>query len=414
MDRPLDQTVRRQRLTKRLGIGILVVGLVAIAYMTLSTWLRPTLHPNRMRTAVVEQGSIEATISASGMVVPAFEQVISSPINAQILAINQQPGATVEAGTPLVRLDVTALTKALQDLEDQLAIQANSQQQQQLQQEANLIDLRSRWAIQKLDVETLEKTLANNQKLLAQNLMSEKEVRASEREVEKARIVADQLEATLANAEAAQTATVEGMALEMTRLRRDYAEQQRALDEAAVHAKQAGVLTWVTPEVGATVRQGDVLARIADLSRFQVEVTVSDMHAERLRTGLPVYIRTGALQLEGIVTRVRPTVENGTLTVDVSLAEAAHEQLRPNLRVDAYIVTDERPETLRVVRGPFLSGDGHQQVFIVRNDRAIRTSVEVGLLSFDHAEILDGLQAGDRVITTDMSDYLHLESVEIR
>lgn len=414
MDRPLDESLKRKRLAKRLTLGAGAVGLMIVGFVALSAWMRPTLNQNRIRTAVVERGPVEATISASGLVVPGFEQVISSPIHAQILAINQQPGATLEAGTPIVELDVSTLTEALDDLEDQIAIQENNRRQTQLQREGELIDLRSRLAIKQLDLAALEKTLSDNRKLLAQNLLSEEDLRTSELNVEKARLEQAQLEATLLNSEAALAATLEGSDLEMARLRRDYDKQQRNLEKAAVQASQAGVLTWVTPEVGATVGQGEVLARIADLSRFQVEVTVSDVHASRLQAGLPVQIRAGATMLDGTVMRIRPTVENGTLTVDVSLADASNDQLRPNLRVDAFIVTDQRSETLRIARGPFLTGNGRQQVFVVRDGIAYRTPVQVGLMSFDYAEILDGLAPDDRVITTDMTNFMHLEEVEIR
>src|SRR4029453_875007 len=104
---------------------------------------------------------------------------------------------------------------------------------------------------------------------------------------------------------------------------------------------------------GALVRRGDVIARIADLTSFRVAATVSDVHAGRLRTGLPVVVRANDLDLQGTVIEVFPTVENGVLRFTVALADPSHAGLRPSLRTDVLVVTDRKPRVLRVKRGPF-------------------------------------------------------------
>jgi HlyD family secretion protein len=88
--------------------------------------------------------------------------------------------------------------------------------------------------------------------------------------------------------------------------------------------------------------------------------------------------------------------------------------LRPNLRVEAFIVTGHRDRALRVRKGPSTGGEGYQQVFVVRGDRAERLRVRFGIASFDFVEIVEGLVAGDEVIVSDMTDYQHLTSIRLR
>ena len=156
------------------------------------------------------------------------------------------------------------------------------------------------------------------------------------------------------------------------------------------------------------------MARLADLSSFRVDASVSDAYASRLGTGMPARVRADDRVLAGRVSDVLPAVENGAITVRVALAERSHPSLRPNLRVEVFIVTDHRERALRVGKGSSTSGEGVQQVFVVRGDRAVRTPVRFGIASFDFVEAVEGLSAGDEVVVSDMSDYRHLSTIRLR
>jgi HlyD family secretion protein len=153
---------------------------------------------------------------------------------------------------------------------------------------------------------------------------------------------------------------------------------------------------------------------VADLGSFRVEATVADVHARRLSAGLPVSVRVNDDTLKGRIAAVLPTIQNGAITLHVALDDPASPLLRSNLRVDVGIVTASKPRVVRIRRGPFAAGEGVQQVFVIRGDRAVRTAVELGLSSFDHFEVVRGLVPGDEAVISDMSDYTRLKEVRIR
>jgi HlyD family secretion protein len=169
----------------------------------------------------------------------------------------------------------------------------------------------------------------------------------------------------------------------------------------------------VIPEEGATVARGQVLARIADLDSFRVEATVSDVHAARLAPGLPVKVLVDGETLEGRLASVHPRIENGVARFDVALEQPAHPKLRNNLRVDVLIVTGSRPDAVRLPQSSFAAGGAVSQVFVVEGGRGIRTEVRLGLAGRDHVEVLEGLRPGQEVILSDMSQYLHLDEVQV-
>jgi HlyD family secretion protein len=111
---------------------------------------------------------------------------------------------------------------------------------------------------------------------------------------------------------------------------------------------------------------------------------------------------------------VEPRMQDGALRFEVALEDPSADWLRSNLRVDVHVLTDRKPQVLRVMRGPFAQGGGAQVVFVVRGTRAYRTPVRLGVSNFDFFEITDGLQAGDEVIVSDMRDYESAPEVRLR
>ena len=181
---------------------------------------------------------------------------------------------------------------------------------------------------------------------------------------------------------------------------------------ATTKADRDGVLTWVIAEEGVSINKGDVIARIADLHTFRVDATVSDVHAKRLIQGLPVRVKIGEEYLTANLTNILPTVQNGVITCTVSLDDKRNKLLRSNMRVDVLLITDHKENVLRIKKGPFINGDGEQEVFVVSGDTAVKTKASIGLSGFDHYEV-NGLEEGDEVIISDMKDYAHLREVKV-
>ena len=124
-------------------------------------------------------------------------------------------------------------------------------------------------------------------------------------------------------------------------------------------------------------------------------------------------VRVNDVDLQGTVTDVFPTVENGALRFTITLAEPSHAGLRPSLRTDVLVITDRKPRALRVKRGPF-ADNAARQAFVIRGDRAVRIPIEVGLSGVDDVELVSGVSENDEVIISDMKDYIHLSEIRIR
>jgi HlyD family secretion protein len=414
MDRDLEPQIRKKRILRRSLGSIAIIGIAVLVFVWMPRLIQPTVARTAIRIARVDAGPIEAQISASGLIVPEFEQVISSPVNARVLKILQRPGATLSRGTPILELDLNESRLAIEKLAQQIELKQNQQDKARLDLENTLISLQSQWEIKNLEHKAAHAATLRNRLLRQESLLSEERLREVELIEEKAAHELKQLEAAKQNAQASTRTSLEGLALEMKTVEGDISEARRQLELATTKSDRNGVLTWVINEEGATLQKGTVLARIADLTSFRVEATVSDVHANRLRTGMPVSVKINDEVLAGNVSRINPAVNNGVVTFFVDLVEKSDPRLRSNLRVDVLVATERKERALRIKRGPFASGEGMRDVFVVRGDTAIKTPVRFGIYSFDHFEVVQGLLEGDEVIISDMSSYQHLKEVKLK
>jgi HlyD family secretion protein len=414
MDRVIDRNTQRRRQLLRVAWTAALFALAALALSWAAGLIRPSIARSQVRTSSVDEGPVDATLSATGVVVPEVEQVISSAVDARVLKVLRRAGAPVRRGDPIVRLDISASVLAVERLDEDLALKANQQARSKLTLANTLSELDSQVEIKKLQLESARLEVRRDRQLFGEGLVSEETLRRAEVAETQAAIELKRLEAARENAGATTRTELEGLALEMSKLRKERDEARRVLELATTVADRDGVLTWTITDEGATVRQGDVLARLADLSAFRVDASVSDAFAGRVSAGMPVQVRVDTEVLEARVSEVLPTVQNGVLTVRVALADRSHARLRPNLRVEVFIVTGHRARARRVRKGPSTGGEGVQPVFVLRDGRADRARVRFGIASFDYVEVIEGLEVGDEIVVSDMTDYQHLESIRLR
>jgi HlyD family secretion protein len=414
MDREIDVSVRRKILLRRVALAAVLVAIIAAAFVWGPGLIKSSIARARIRTARVDAGPVEATITASGNVTPEFEQVISSPVNARVLKVLKRPGAVLDRGEPIIQLDLNESVLAIEKLNQQIELKQNQQARAKLDLENTLIDLQGKWDIKNLDYKAAKAATARNRELFRQGLLSEERLREVELIEEKTAFELKQLEESKRNAQQSTKTQLQGLALEMKTLEGERVEAQRQLELATTKSDCKGVLTWVVNEEGSTVQKGAVLARIADLSSFRVEATISDVHAGRLSVGLPVKVKVnGETTLAGAVTRINPTVTNGVITLIVGLEDKSNELLRSNLRVDVFIATERKDRVLRIKKGSFAGADGTRDVFVIRGDAAVKTQVRFGVAGADHFEVLQGLLEGDEVIISDMTDFMHVKEVKL-
>jgi len=414
MDRPLNLSVLNSRKRKRI-LQIAVPGVVLIgAFLFFSAWIAPSISRNEIRTAVVDSGLVEASISATGTVIPGFEEAISSPTETRVLKVLKQPGEKVSKGDQFLLVDLSEPSLALDRAEKDLALKTNSARQFKLEQEHSINDLESQLRIKRLRLAYLKSKTAQEQRMYEIGGTSKDQLEQSKLEEEIASTEQAGLDQSIRNAEQSLKNQLESYTTEIATLKKERADIQRQLDILSCRSPREGVLTMVAQEIGSTIHRGDIIARIANLNEYRVDAEVSDIHSGTIIKGQRAHVSWTGVTLDGEVSNINPSIENGIIKFSLSLVEKSDLRLRSNLRVDVAVVTADKGVSLRVAKGPFLTGSGAQEVFVVRGDRGVRTTATIGASGYDYVEVLGGLAKGDEVIVSDMKDYLHVKEVRLK
>lgn len=414
MDRELSASARQAQKRKRIWqIGV-AVALVVAAVFGFRSLITPSIERAELRTALVEEGPVVATITASGTVVPEHEQVITSPIQARIEQVVHNTGEQVQPGDQILLLDRAYTQLAYDKLKDEQEQSRHKTVQLNLNLEKKLNALASQLEIKRMRVKSLQAQLKDERYLLKIGGGTQESVQQAELNLKIAQQELDQIEREILTERQLLKADEQELRYTLAMQSRSIEELQRKMELAEVRATQPGVITWVKNEIGSNVNAGDIIARLADLSSYRVQATISDAFAEQLIPGGGATIRINETDLKGTIASVKPTVENGTVTFFVALDEKAHQLLRPSLRVDVYVNTASRVNTLRVKNGAYFRTSAKPQVYVLQNGELIRRDARIGVINVDFVELESGVQPGDELVISDLAEYQHLNKIKLK
>lgn len=414
MDRDISPEVRRRTIAKRAVTAAVAVAAIVFVFAATVSWLRPSIRRRDVQTAIVERGPVDATLQASGTIIPAVEQVVSAPLDSRVLRIVRRAGDRVRAGDPIVELDTTPPRLALERLSEQLAQKDNEQAQLRLRLDDGVALLRAQIEQKVLDEQIAKFKATQNATLHREGLVAEQESLVASTTAKKSGIELTQLREALARAERSAQAQLAAGEMSMRLLHKERDEAQRQLDLAMMRADRDGVVTWIVPNAGAAIRNGDVVARIADLSSFRIAATIADMYVARLAPGMRVRVRVDdATTLLGTIASVEPRVENGQARFFAELDDRTNAKLRNDVRVDVYALVGRRAAALRVKRGALGQTD-NERVFVVKGDRLVSVPVKWGLAGENEIECMSGLAPGDEVVISNMTDYNGVKELRLR
>lgn len=414
MDKLIEEEVIAKRKKKRYLIVFIIIVILAISIWLVRNYLNPSISSAEFTTAKVEMGNIENTINATGEVLPEFEEVLSSPIAASIKSIAMDAGNKVKAGQSILSLDKAQAQTEYDKMQFQIESKQNEIAKLKLDLEKSFYDIKSNNSIKQLRISNLKDMVAGAQRLFKAGGGTKEEIEQAELNLKVAELEKQQLENEIKSKQQTMKIEIKEAEIALAIQKNDLVALKRKLDQANVVASRDGVVTWVNKNIGASVQQGEAVARIADLSGFKVAGSMADNQLEQLHNNMPAIIRVNDSLLRGTVINISPSIKNSIISFDIRLDERNSKLLRPNMKADVFLVTATRNNVLRVANGPAFNGSNQQDIFVLTpTGKAERRAVKTGMSNFDNIEIISGLKAGDVIITSDMSGYKHSKIITI-
>lgn len=414
MDRAIPVGVQRKRRMVRYGKYAAIVAIVMGVAVWLGTLMMSSVDKKSLITSQVDRGTIDVSIIATGKVVPAFEEVIISPISAQILEVYAHSGDTVDVGTPLLRLDLQSAQTDYSKALDEQEIRRQQMVQLTTNTETQLSDRRMQLEVEEMKIGQLEAQLRNEQYLDSLGSGTKDRVHQAEITLRTAQMQLKQLKQQYENEVRVRKADLRMKQLQDGIADKSLEETRRTLDGANIRSPRKATLTYISNEIGSIVGSGSKVAVISDLTHFKVDCSIADTYSDRVMAGGRVLVKIGKERLFGTINTVTPLSQDGVITFTVLMDNPSHPKLRSGLKAEVFVITSIKEDVLRIRNGSYYTGAGNYTLFIYKDEHTlVPRTIQLGDCNYDYVEVISGLEEGDSVVVNDMQRYKGKEKIRV-
>lgn len=405
MDREISKEVQRKERRKQLTKVAAVAAVVFLGVGGVMSWMQASLKRGDLTLSRADRGVIEVSVSASGKVVPAFEEIINSPIQSRIVEVYRKGGDSVDAGTPILKLDLQSAETEYDKQLDEEQMKTLQLEQQRVMNRNKLSEMEMNLKVSRMELDRKAVELRNERYLDSLGAGTTDKVRQVELDYNVSLLKLKEDEQKYRNEQALAEADLKVKELELNIFRKSLSETRRMLEDAQIRSPRKAVLTYVNNEIGSQIGQGTKVAIVSDLSHFKIEGEIADTYGDRIAAGSKAVVKIGNEKLEGTVSDVTPLSKNGVISFTVQLAENNHKRLRSGLKTDVYVMNAVKDDVVRIANASYYVGKGEYELFVVSGDRLLKRKVRLGDCNFEYVEVVSGLQPGDEVVVSDMSGY---------
>jgi HlyD family secretion protein len=377
--------------------------------------LKPAAPPVDMSALwpdTAKRGAMVLEVHGLGTLVPEETMLIPATSDGRVAQILVRPGTPVKADSVVMVLVNPDLIKAEQDAEFALKVAQADYDNLKVTLEKTLLDMKSTAAQVAADYNTSKLEADRDAALAKENLLAGVDAKISAVKAEELGNRNGIEQQRLSINGAAEESQLSAQRVKIDQFRADYELKKSRVDQLKVRAGFDGMLQQLPDplkpvEVGQQVTAGTPLGKVAQPSKLKAELKIAETQVKDITIGLPAVVDTRNGLIDGHVSRIDPSIINGTVTVDVKLEGQLPPGARPDLSVDGTIQIEKLDDVLYVGKPVFGQENATVQIFKIDPDGKYAQKVKVtfGRSSVNTIEIKNGLQTGDRVILSDMSQY---------
>ena len=410
MDVP-RKSAAKKRLIKRIAIGVVLLAGVGAVSLVLAR-LKPAARSVELSTLwpdTVRRGPMVRDVRGLGTLVPEETLLIPANSDGRIDKIILRPGSPVKPDSIILTMSNPELQTALLDAEYTLKAAEAAYTDLRVTLEKQGLDLQATAAQVSADWHSAQLKAERDDALVKEGLVAQVDAKISDVTAQELSTRNGIEEKRLSINQESVEAQLAAQKVKVDQLEAEYKLKQQQVEELRVRAGAEGMLQAlpVPVEEGQKVLAGTALGKVAQPSHLKAELKIAETQAKDVLIGQSAEIDTRNGIATGKVERVDPSVQNGTVTVDVALPGELPKGARPDLSVDGVVELEHLDDVVYVGRPAF--GQEHSTANIFRLDAdgvyADRTQVDLGRSSVNTIEIVKGLSPGDRVILSDMSQW---------
>jgi HlyD family secretion protein len=362
---------------------------------------------DKLSIETVQHGTMEIKVSANGQLLAKNIEQLASQVSGRVAKAFVKPGDVVKVGQLLAELTNPLLIASAEEAYSAWEGSVTELKAAEADLQTNLLNQEGVLNQAQFALEKAQLQLEAETKLIGQRIISEIDYKRTKLNVA-------QLTKSVAIEESRQQKIRDNIKVQLSVRQSRVTQLARALDRAKnqsanlrVTAGINGIVQAISIEVGQQLQPGSPIGRIAQQDQLYAELKVPAREATEVQRGQNVLVDTRSGTVKGVVTRIDPGVTDGTVIVDVDLTGDLPAGARPQLQVEGIIYLSQLPDTLYVGKPAYVKTNADIAVYKLdaAGRYASRVTIKAGKVSLNYLQVLEGLAAGDRIITSEIGEW---------
>lgn len=401
MDRPIEKKSFTRRYAGYIAAAVVAVALLAWLVFG-STASTVTIDSNEITISDVTRGEFDDYVRLNGQVVPIQVVQISPEEGGIVREKVVEEGTRVRKGDVILRLSNSNLDLQILNAEAELAEKQNLLRNTQITMQQDQLNNRTEQATLDMDCERKLRAYKQNSRLYNEKLISQEEFLKSREDYDLARRKQQLIGQRLNQDSLYRHVQMEQMEDNLQNMRKNVLLVRERKNKLEVRSNIDGELGLLDVELGQNIQAGQNIGQINDLSDFKIETNIDEHYIDRVRAGLTATITRDGKQYQLRVRKVYPEVRNGSFRTDFVFEGTRPEQMRSGQTYYVELALGKSSQATLIPRGTFFQTTGGNWIFVLNrsNKKAYRRNISIARQNPQYYEVTEGLEPGERVITS--------------
>lgn len=396
-----------------LGLLVLFAGYQLVFGSSVSTF---RTEKDKLSISEVSQGKFDDYITINGYVAPISTIYMDAYEGGRVMEKLIEEGAMVKEGDIILKLENTNLYEQILVSESNLALKQNDLRQTRLTFDSRQVEGKKSLATARYDLQRLKRNYEQNEALYKDELISKEEYLLSKENYELSQQQFEIVKLQTEQDDELRKTSLSGLDTDLNRMQKTLSMVYQRLDHLNVRAPADGQLGFLDAEIGQNIGQGERIGQINVLTDYKIEADIDEHYLDRVKRDLTAILERNGKEFPLRLRKVYPEVRNGKFKVELVFTEDKPETIRAGQSYNIKLQLGESSDALLLPKGSFFQSTGGQWIFVVNPDggEALRRNIRIGKQNSRYYEVLEGLQSGENVITSNYDSFGEAEKIVLK
>ena len=394
-----------------LGLLLLFVGWKILFGNSITTF---RTEKDKLSIAQITQGKFDDYITINGNVAPITTIFMDAYEGGRVTEKLIEEGATVKKGDIILKLENSGLYEQILASESNLALKQNDLRSTKLTFDSRQVEGRKDLVNSEYEQQKLKRNYEQNKALFDDELISKEEYLLSKENYELSQKRYEIIKLQTEQDKALRSTSLSGLDTDLARMKKTLSMVYERLDHLNVRAPADGQLGFLDAEIGQSIAQGERIGQINVLTDYKIEATIDEHYIDRVQRNLTAILERNGKEFSLRLRKVYPEVRGGKFKVDLVFTENKPETIRTGQSYNIKLQLGESSDALLLPKGSFFQSTGGQWIFVVDGNKALKRSISIGKQNSRYYEVLEGLQAGEKVITSNYDSFGEAEKIVLK